>query len=108
MVLQSGALATVMMRLARAHGIGVSKLICMGNEAVVDTADIIEHLIADTETHVVVTFAEQFRSGRRFLELARQALVAGKAIVVLKAGGRRKERKLRSHIRVRWLVTKPL
>jgi len=85
-VLQSGALATVMMRLARTHGIGVSKLICMGNEAIVDTADIIEYLIADTETRVVVIFAEQFRSGRRFLELARQALVAGKAIVVLKAG----------------------
>lgn len=85
-VLQSGALATVMMRLARTHGIGVSKLICMGNEAVIDTADIIEYLIADTETRVVAIFAEQFRSGRRFLELARQALVAGKAIVVLKAG----------------------
>lgn len=85
-VLQSGALATVMMRLARTHGIGVSKLICMGNEAVVDTADIIEHLISDAQTRVVAIFAEQFRSGRRFLELARQALVAGKAIVVLKAG----------------------
>lgn len=85
-VLQSGALATVIMRLARTHGIGVSKLICMGNEAIVDTADVIEHLIADGETRVIAIFAEQFRNGRRFLDLARQALVAGKAIVVLKAG----------------------
>ncbi|MGQ3292389.1 MAG: acetate--CoA ligase family protein, partial [Shinella sp.] len=85
-VLQSGALATVIMKLACTHGIGVSKLICMGNEAIVDTADVIEHLIADSETRVIAMFAEQFRNGRRFLELARQALVAGKAIVVLKAG----------------------
>lgn len=85
-VLQSGALATVIMKLARAHGIGISKLICMGNEAIVDTADVIEHLIADEETRVIAMFAEQFRNGRRFLDLARQALAAGKAIVVLKAG----------------------
>jgi acyl-CoA synthetase (NDP forming) len=85
-VLQSGALATVIMRLARTHGIGVSKLICMGNEAIVDTADVIEHLIADRGTRVIAIFAEQFRNGRRFLDLARQALLAGKAIVVLKAG----------------------
>lgn len=85
-VLQSGALASVIMKLARAHGIGLSKLICMGNEAIVDTADVIEHLIADSETRVIAIFAEQFRDGRRFLDLARQALVAGKAIVALKAG----------------------
>lgn len=85
-VIQSGALATVMLKLARSHGIGVSKLICMGNEAVVDTADVIEHLIADADTRVIAMFVEQFRSGRRFLDLARRALAAGKAIVVLKAG----------------------
>ena len=85
-VLQSGALATVIIKLARTHGIGLSKLICMGNEAIVDTADVIEHLIADSETRVIAIFAEQFRNGRRFLDLARRALVAGKAIVVLKAG----------------------
>ncbi len=85
-VLQSGALATVIMKLARTHGVGLSKLICMGNEAVVDTADVIEYLISDSETRVIAMFAEQFRDGRRFLDLARQALRAGKAIVVLKAG----------------------
>lgn len=85
-VLQSGALATVILKLSRTHGIGLSKLICMGNEAIVDTSDVIEHLIADSATRVIAIFAEQFRNGRRFLELARQALVAGKAIVVLKAG----------------------
>jgi acyl-CoA synthetase (NDP forming) len=85
-VLQSGALATVIMKLARTHGIGLSKLICMGNEANVQTADIVEHLISDSQTRVIAMFAEQFRNGRRFLVLARRALVAGKAIVVLKAG----------------------
>lgn len=85
-VLQSGALATVMMKLARTHGIGISKLICMGNEAVIDTADVLEQLIAEDGTRVIAMFVEQFRDGRRFLDLANRALLAGKAIVVLKAG----------------------
>lgn len=85
-VLQSGALATVMMKFARAHGIGLSKLICMGNEAVVETVDVLEYLIADEDTRVIAMFIEQIRDGRRFLDLAHRALRAGKAIVALKAG----------------------
>jgi acyl-CoA synthetase (NDP forming) len=85
-VLQSGALATVMMKFARAHGIGLSKLICMGNEAVVETVDVLEYLIADEDTRVIAMFLEQVRDGRRFLDLAHRALLAGKAIVALKAG----------------------
>ena len=85
-VLQSGALATVVLKLARAHGIGLSKLVCMGNEAVMQTVDVLEYLIADPDTRVIAMFLEQVKAGGRFLELARQALLAGKAIVVLKAG----------------------
>lgn len=85
-VLQSGALATVMMKFARAHGIGLSKLICMGNEAVVETVDVLDYLIADPDTRVIAMFLEQVRDGRRFLDLAQRALLAGKAIVALKAG----------------------
>lgn len=85
-VLQSGALATVMMKLARAHGLGLSKLICMGNEAVIGMADVLDYLIGDKDTRVIAMFIEQIKDGRRFLELARRALLAGKAIVALKAG----------------------
>lgn len=85
-VLQSGALATVVLKLARAHGIGLSKLVCMGNEAVIQTVDVLEYLIGDKDTRVVAMFLEQIKAGGRFLELANRALLAGKAIVVLKAG----------------------
>lgn len=85
-VLQSGALATVVMKLARTHGVGLSKIVCMGNEAVVQAVDVVEHLIADSQTRVIAMFLEQIRDGARFLDLAHKALLAGKAIVVLKAG----------------------
>ena len=85
-VLQSGALATVIMKLAHAHGIGLSKVICMGNEMLIEAVDVVEHLIADSETRVIAMFLEQIRDGSRFLALAHKALLAGKPIVVLKAG----------------------
>lgn len=85
-VLQSGALATVVLKLARAHGIGLSKLVCMGNEAVIQTVDVLEYLIGDEDTRVIAMFLEQIKAGGRFLELAHRALLSGKAIVVLKAG----------------------
>ena len=85
-VLQSGALATVVLKLAKAHGIGLSKLVCMGNEAVIQTVDVLDYLIGDPDTRVIAMFLEQIKDGGRFLELARRALRAGKAIVVLKAG----------------------
>ena len=85
-VLQSGALATVVMKLARTHGVGISKVVCLGNEAVIEAVDVIEYMIADEQTRVIAMFLEQIRDGSRFLLLARKALLAGKAIVVLKAG----------------------
>jgi acyl-CoA synthetase (NDP forming) len=85
-ILQSGALATVVMKLAAAHSVGISQLVSMGNEAVVQAVDVIEHMIADSQTRVIAMFLEQIRDGARFLELARKALLVGKAIVVLKAG----------------------
>lgn len=85
-VLQSGALASVVMKFSQAHGVGLSKVICMGNEAAVGAVDVMEYLIADDDTRVIAMFLEQIRDGSRFLDLAHRALIAGKAIVVLKAG----------------------
>lgn len=85
-VLQSGALATVVMKLALAHGVGLSTVVCMGNEAIIQSVDVIEYLVSDSQTRVIAMFLEEIRDGTRFLELARRALLAGKAVVVLKAG----------------------
>ncbi|MBV9785069.1 MAG: acetate--CoA ligase family protein [Acidisphaera sp.] len=85
-VLQSGALTTVMLKFSIAHAIGLSKVICLGNEAMIQAADVLEYLIADPATRVIAMFLEQIREGGRFLALADRALLCGKAIVVLKAG----------------------
>ena len=85
-ILQSGALTTVILKFARAHGVGLSKVVCMGNEAVIRAVDVLEHMIDDGATQVIAMFLEQIKDGSRFLQLARRALEAGKAIVIFKVG----------------------
>src|SRR6201991_4555770 len=85
-VLQSGALTSNVLAFARAHGIGISLLTSMGNEAVIPAADVIEHLVDDDETRVIGLFLESVRDPQRFTALAERALQVGKPIVALKVG----------------------
>jgi acetate---CoA ligase (ADP-forming) len=85
-VLQSGALTSNVLAFARAHQVGISLLTSMGNEAVITTADVVEHLIADDDCRVIGLFLESVRDAPRFTALAAAALAAGKPIVALKVG----------------------
>ena len=85
-VLQSGALASAVMAFSRARAIGISLLTSMGNEAVITSVDLIEHLIEDEATKVIALFLESIREPDRFLDLADRALAVGKPIVALKVG----------------------
>lgn len=85
-VLQSGALTSNVLGFARAHQVGISLLTSMGNEAVITTADVVEHLIEDENTDVIGLFLESVRDAPRFVELAARALHHGKPIVALKVG----------------------
>ena len=85
-VLQSGALTTVVLKFAIAHDIGLSKVVCLGNEAIIGASDVLDYLIEDPATRVIAMFLEQISDGPRFLALAERALLHGKSIVVLKAG----------------------
>src|SRR6185437_9339633 len=82
--LQSGALASVFMAFARAHGIGVSTLTSLGNEAMISTVDVIDYLITDEHTKVICLFLEAIGDG--FAAAAQRADQDGKPIVAIKVG----------------------
>lgn len=84
---QSGAMLLHLHRLAHARGAGLARLVSIGNEAVVSAADVLESFVEDPEVAVLGALLEGFRDPRRFLEVARRALDAGKPLVVLKVGG---------------------
>jgi acyl-CoA synthetase (NDP forming) len=85
-VLQSGALASVVLNFTRAHGIGLSVLTSVGNESMMKTADVLEYLIEDEATKVIALFLEEIGDPARFAEMARRADAAGKPLVALKVG----------------------
>src|SRR6201991_1431315 len=85
-VLQSGALTSNVLAFARSHQVGISLLTSMGNEAVITTAGVVEHLIADDDCAVIGLFLESVRDAPRFMALAAAALAADKPIVALKVG----------------------
>lgn len=85
-VSQSGGLLNAIIEHGHARGIGFSRLISSGNEAVINLCDYIEYLLEDPETGVIAASIEGFKDGRRFVRLAQRALELGKPIVALKNG----------------------
>jgi acyl-CoA synthetase (NDP forming) len=85
-VLQSGALASVVLAFTKAHSIGLSILTSMGNESMIKTADVLEYLIEDEATKVIALFLEEIGDPVRFARMAERADAAGKPIVAVKAG----------------------
>jgi acyl-CoA synthetase (NDP forming) len=70
----------------QAREIAVSYSISTGNEALNGIEDFLEYLIADEATRVIAMLAEQIRSPKRFLALARMARETRKPVVLLHPG----------------------
>jgi acetate---CoA ligase (ADP-forming) len=84
-VAQSGAVGSVILDLIAGEGFGLSKFISYGNAADLDEVDILEYLMKDNETKVIVMYLEGIKRGKEFLKLARK-ITRVKPVVILKAG----------------------
>ena len=84
-VSQSGTFGVALANVANQKGYGLSKFISIGNQADLEAADYIEYLADDDETKVIILYLEGLKDGRRFFEVAREA-VKTKPIVLYKAG----------------------
>ena len=79
---QSGGLVHDFIVLCNIENVGVGKLVSIGNKLVCDENDFLEYLIDDPDTAVIGLYLENFRDGRRFMDLAGST---GKPIVLLKS-----------------------
>lgn len=82
---QSGAFALAVIDWAIMANVGFSKLVSLGNKAVLDECDFIEYLASDDETEVITMYLEDVRDGRRFMDVVRHVSKA-KPVVVMKSG----------------------
>jgi acetate---CoA ligase (ADP-forming) len=85
LVTQGGGLGRALMQWMD-RGLGIGLWCSPGNEADLDIADFINHMVDDDRIRVIGAIVEGFSQGRKFLEVARRARQAGKPIVVLKIG----------------------
>lgn len=82
---QSGAIGSTVMDLVASEGFGIAKFISYGNAADLDEVDILEYLMRDEDTRVIIFYIEGVKRGREFLEAAKRATRI-KPVVMIKGG----------------------
>jgi acetyltransferase len=82
LVSQSGGIFYDTCMLASCEGIGLGKLMSIGNKLLTNEITCVEYLINDEQTSVIGLYLENFTNGRRLMELASET---SKPIVCLKA-----------------------
>ncbi|MBN1190449.1 MAG: CoA-binding protein [Dehalococcoidales bacterium] len=83
---QSGTLVASIIQSAGKRGLGLSKFVSTGNEAVTHMEDCLEYLGQDKSTKIIAVYIEGLREARRFFELA-QKISPHKPIIAMKSGG---------------------
>jgi acetate---CoA ligase (ADP-forming) len=83
---QSGALAIFALEYFAARDVGLSCLLTMGNEAMINVAHGMEFLVEDPGTRVIAVFLESIRQPAEFRRLAARALELGKPVIACKIG----------------------
>lgn len=86
MVSQSGGFGYSMVGLAEEAGLGFRKIISIGNEAGLNSVELMRYYVEDAGTKVIVTYLEGLRDATQLVELGGAALQRRKAILVWKVG----------------------
>ena len=86
LVTQSGGFGYSIALACAEAGVGFRHVIATGNETDIDTVQLIDALIDDPATQVIVTYIEGMQDGRALLDVGRRALAAGKPILLWKGG----------------------
>jgi acetyltransferase len=84
-VSQSGAVCGGVIDWASGAGIGLSRIVTLGNQADLTETDILESLADDDNTRVIALYLEGVEDGRRFVDVARR-VSERKPIVAVKTG----------------------
>jgi acyl-CoA synthetase (NDP forming) len=85
-VSQSGTMLGTVLSRGAARGLGFAKMIAVGNEADIGVGELVELLVDDRDTRVILLFLETIRDAPRLAAAARKAHAAGKPIVAYKLG----------------------
>ncbi len=86
-VSQSGGIGFSFFNRGRPKELRFSFVVSMGNEAGLEGLDVIDYLLCDDNSTVVLGFIEGFRTPAKFARVARRAASLRKPLVLVKVGG---------------------
>ena len=84
-ITQSGAIGIGMMGKTVTENIGLSAIISVGNKSDIDEADLLEYLIEQEQTKIIMMYIEGVSEGERLISTLKYA-VQKKPVVVIKSG----------------------
>jgi acetate---CoA ligase (ADP-forming) len=83
---QSGAIIMAIRQALEDRGVGVGYMVTTGNEAGLETPDLMTYFAADPSVRVIVVYLEGVRNTKVFREACKAARAAGKPVIALKLG----------------------
>lgn len=85
-VSQSGTIIGTLLSRGAARGLGFAKLVSVGNEADLGVGELVDMLVDDEDTRVILLFLETIRDAAVLARAAARAHAAGKPVVAYKLG----------------------
>ena len=83
---QSGAIVMAIRQALEDRGVGVGYMVTTGNEAGLETPDLMSYFAADPSVRAIVVYLEGVRNTKVFREACKAARAAGKPVIALKLG----------------------
>src|ERR1700738_2837057 len=83
---QSGAIVMAIRQALEDRGVGVGYMVTTGNEAGLETPDLMRYFAADPSIRVIVVYLEGVRNTKAFRDACKAARAASKPVIALKLG----------------------
>ncbi|GLR85787.1 acetate--CoA ligase family protein [Bradyrhizobium iriomotense] len=83
---QSGAIVMAIRQALEDRGVGVGYMVTTGNEAGLETPDLMRYFAEDPSIRVIVVYLEGVRNTRAFRDACKAARAASKPVIALKLG----------------------
>lgn len=85
LISQSGRYSSEFVALCAQRGVRFSKAISYGNGADINETELLEYLGVDTDTHLIASYMEGVKGGKRFAEVLRR-VASVKPVIIVKGG----------------------
>ncbi len=83
---QSGAIVMAIRQTLEDRGVGIGYMVTTGNEAGLETTDLMNYFVVDPSIRVIVVYLEGVRNTKAFRDACKAARAAGKPVIALKLG----------------------